>query len=137
MKKIYTILLSLILVLSLVACTGNSSTKTAETNNDEKVKSTENIKDEIITTVILKEGENEISKNDFQVKSGDNLLKVLKDNFEIEEDNGFITSIEGKSQNEKEGIYWLYTINGESAEIGAGDYEIKDKDVIVFTLSKI
>lgn len=137
MKKIYAILLSLFLVFSLVACTGDSSKKTAETNSNEKVKSTETIQDEITTTVILKEGENEISKKDFQIKSGENLLNLLKENFKIEENDGFITSIEGKVQDEKEGIYWMYTINGESAEVGAGDYKLKDKDIIVFSLSKI
>ncbi|MDL2310614.1 DUF4430 domain-containing protein [Peptostreptococcaceae bacterium OttesenSCG-928-C18] len=35
------------------------------------------------------------------------------------------------------GIYWTYTVNGESATVGAGDYEIKNNDKITFNLAKI
>ncbi len=137
MKRIYSILLSLILVITLVSCTEDNNKKTVETSNDKQIKLTENVSKEISTTIILKEGDNEISKKNFTIKFGENLLNVLKDNFEIEEIDGFITSIEGKSQDEKESIYWMYTINGESANVGAGDYELNDKDIIVFTLEKI
>lgn len=137
MKRIYSILLSLILVITLVSCTEDNNKKTVDTSNDKQIKLTENVFKEISTTIILKEGDNEISKKNFTIKFGENLLNVLKDNFEIEEIDGFITSIEGKSQDEKESIYWMYTINGESANVGAGDYELKDKDIIVFTLEKI
>jgi hypothetical protein len=45
----------------------------------------------------------------------------------------FITSILGV---ESEGMnWWMYTVNGEFAMVGAGEYITEDQDEIVFTLS--
>ena len=48
-------------------------------------------------------------------------MKVLKANYKIEEKNGMITSIDGHSQDEAKGLYWMYKINGEMAPKGAAE----------------
>ena len=52
-------------------------------------------------------------------------MKVLKANYKIEEKNGMITSIDGHSQDEAKGLYWMYKINGEMAPKGAAETTVK------------
>ncbi|MHA1723919.1 MAG: DUF4430 domain-containing protein [Promethearchaeota archaeon] len=42
----------------------------------------------------------------------------------------FITSIDYLEQNEAEGKYWLYYINGDFASVSAGAYKLRDNDRI-------
>ena len=57
---------------------------------------------------------------------------VLKANYKIEEKNGMITSIDGHSQDEAKGLYWMYKINGEMAPKGAAETTVKKGDKIEF-----
>ena len=59
-------------------------------------------------------------------------MKVLKANYKIEEKNGMITSIDGHSQDEAKGLYWMYKINGEMAPKGAAETTVKKGDKIEF-----
>ncbi len=51
-------------------------------------------------------------------EEGTYLLEVMHENYDIEEEGGFISSIEGYEQDDANGLYWLYYINDESAEVG-------------------
>jgi len=73
-------------------------------------------------------------KESVDTAEGTTLMEVMKEKYEIEEEGGLITSIEGYEQNEAENIYWLYEINGETATIGAADYTVEDQDQITWTL---
>lgn len=44
----------------------------------------------------------------------------------------FVEEINGLSQDQKEGMYWIYYINGQSAPIGVSLYEVKANDVITW-----
>ena len=44
----------------------------------------------------------------------------------------FVEEIAGKAQNPKEGMYWIYYVNGEKAQVGVSSYIIQDNDVITF-----
>lgn len=60
----------------------------------------------------------------------------MEENMEVvKDDSGFITAIDGISQNPEENKWWTYTANGEMVNVGAYDYDIKPGDRIVFTLS--
>ncbi|MBU7012286.1 MAG: DUF4430 domain-containing protein [Theionarchaea archaeon] len=52
----------------------------------------------------------------------------------FEEKGGLITSINGVSQDEDAGKYWLYYINGEFAQTGAGEYIVQEGDEITWKL---
>ncbi len=52
----------------------------------------------------------------------------------FEEEGGFITSINGVHQDEDAGKYWLYYINGEFAQVGAGEYIVQEGDEITWKL---
>ena len=88
-------------------------------------------------SIVVKDHDEELFNKEIEVVSGKILLSILNENLKIEEENGFITSIEGRSQNPEENIYWLYFINGEFAEVGANVYEVKENDKIEFNLNTI
>ena len=77
------------------------------------------------------EGQKAQSKT-LKVAEESNLMKVLKANYKIEEKNGMITSIDGHSQDESKGLYWMYKINGEMAPKGAAETTVKKGDKIEF-----
>ncbi len=59
-------------------------------------------------------------------------MEVMEENYEVEQTEGFINSIEGIAGNEEEKMAWMYTINGEDAMVGANEYEVEDGDEIAF-----
>lgn len=77
--------------------------------------------------------EDKINKT-VELSSGKSLLAAMKEQYEVIEDEGYITSIEGYEQSQEENIYWLYEINDEFAQVGAADYMLEDGDVISWEL---
>lgn len=123
-KKSLTVLIAAGFAVSLAAC-GNQSepakkpttsqetaTITLDFENDKKI-------DEKKTVTIVKD---------------QSLLDALKANFKIEEKGGFITSIDGKAQDEAAKKYWLFDINGKMADKGAADIHLKKGDKVAFYL---
>ncbi|HHX69290.1 MAG: DUF4430 domain-containing protein [Miniphocaeibacter sp.] len=128
MKKLKFLLISIILIFSLVACSTKTNTLKETSNPTES--------NTITVNIILKEDTKEFANEEIKTTAGNNLLSLLKDNFEIVESDGFITSINGREQDENEGKYWTYTINDEYATTGASDCILKNKDSVVFSLAK-
>lgn len=69
-----------------------------------------------------------------ELSPGKSLLAAMKEQYEVIEDEGYITSIEGYEQSQEDNIYWLYEINDEFAQVGAADYTLEDGDVISWEL---
>ncbi|WP_312541135.1 DUF4430 domain-containing protein [Enterococcus sp.] len=67
---------------------------------------------------------------------GTTLMSIMKDNFDLVEDQGMITSIDGLAQDESNGYYWTYTINDEMINTGANDTFLGENDKVVFTYEK-
>lgn len=63
-------------------------------------------------------------------------MDVLKENFyvETEQDGKFITSIERVAPKEGEEKAWMFTVNGEMANVGASSYELSPGDEVNFDL---
>jgi major membrane immunogen (membrane-anchored lipoprotein) len=126
-------------VLTLTACGDTSQTALNESSalvpNEVEVAMTETIS----TSIVLQEEGKVLSAISKDVKSeeGQNLLEVMKENYDVTVQDGLISAIESYEQNNKEGKYWMYTINGEEATIRAGDYILEDQDVIVWNLDDI
>lgn len=70
-----------------------------------------------------------------EVEEGALLLDVMKENFEVEESDLFITSINGVAQDTEAGKYWLFDVNGEMAMVGAHQYELQEGDLIEWNLA--
>ena len=103
-------------------------------NNEAENEAEEAIDASISITISEDEGEEIISEDDWDIEEGDVLIDVLKDHYDIEEDEGFIESIEGVSPEEDEEKAWMYFVNDEMAEVGAAEYEVEADDDIVFDL---
>ncbi|WP_373470801.1 DUF4430 domain-containing protein [Carnobacterium alterfunditum] len=91
-----------------------------------------------ITISVMDEGKLiEDGTKKLEVEEGTTLLEAMKINFEIEDDNDFITSINGHEQDNKADKYWMFDINGEESMIGAGDLELQEGDLVEFNLEGI
>lgn len=125
-----------ITLLALTACADTNQTAVNESSalvpSEVEVAATKTIS----TSIVLQEEEKVLSNSskELKVEEGQNLLEVMEENYEIIAKDGFISAIEGYEQNKKEGKYWLYTINGEQATVGASDYIVEDQDIIVWNL---
>lgn len=69
------------------------------------------------------------------VQEGQSVLEALKDNYEVVEEGGLVSSIEGHEQVEKESKYWLYTVNDEQPTVGASDYILEEGDEVKWSLN--
>ena len=126
MKKISRLVLSMTVLVTLTGCTQQEKSTTN--------KSTTN---ELTVNIVLKEDHKEFDSKEISVSKQTVLYDVLKENYEIEDNDGFITSIDGHKQNEKDNKYWLYSINGKQAEKGVKETKVEDGDNVVFDLSKL
>lgn len=129
MKKI---VLSLLLSTFIMVGTGcTSQTDTTQTESSQSQKQTEKT-----VTLTLIEDEKEISSSEVSVSEDQTVLEILKENFDVKEDGGFVTEIDGKEQDAKANKYWMYYINDKEADKGADSMTVSDKDVIEWRLNE-
>ncbi|QXE00304.1 DUF4430 domain-containing protein [Terribacillus sp. DMT04] len=129
MKKVLHMLSALLLAAGILA--GCGTTEESQQNNQQAEQ-----QNELQATITLTEDGQEISSEEVTFEEGANLMDVMKENFELEEEGGMITSIEGHSQDEAANKWWLFTVNGEMAPVGAADTELLDEDEVAFNLQK-
>ncbi|WP_152654648.1 DUF4430 domain-containing protein [Oceanobacillus sp. CFH 90083] len=139
MKKWLKFLGIMLLSFVFMAACGNNEEENENSNttvstNESSGNDQELAEDEVRLTITIDEGSQYVSEQVVQVEEGDILLDVLKDAFYVEEDSGFITSIERVSDDANEGKYWMYSVNGEAAQVGAGEYELNGGEEIIFDL---
>lgn len=127
MKKALHMFSALLLAAGILA--GCGTTEQPPQQNQQEQQQTE----QQVTITLSEDGE-EISSKEVSFEEGDNLLDVMRENFEIEEDGGFITAIDGHAQDENANKYWLFTVNGEMSQVGANELELKEGDEVVFNL---
>src|SRR5690625_1434492 len=138
MKRLLTILLALILLVGgITGCRASnenqSSNNAPEVNNVEE--NNNEVNEEVIHVTISKDEEAEVlTEKDIEVKEGDILMDVLKEHFDIEEEGGFITGIDGVSPKEDEQLFWALFINGDLADVGAADLELTPGDQVLLDL---
>lgn len=123
MKKFKLISGLLVMFLAFFILTGY-------TNNTQKNSNT------IKVTYTLKQGKKVVATKKKTLKKNDKVITGLKKNWKVKEVKGFITSIDGMKENQKKGIYWTYTINGEKVNKLANQQTLKNKDKVQFTLDK-
>jgi len=68
------------------------------------------------------------------VSEGTYLLDAMHNTYDVEEEGGFISAIEGYEQDDNAGRYWLYYINDEMPSVGAAKYELQEGDQIEWRL---
>jgi hypothetical protein len=130
MKKIVFSLLLALSTTIFVGCSGDTAPTPSQTTSSSIVSTIS------VTVTLSVDGKQKDSKK-LTVTEGEDLLTAIKSSFSIEETDGFITSIDGNTQDEAAGKYWLFTVNGEMSPVGAKEVVLKQGDKIVFTLDKI
>lgn len=141
MNKWFMRLSSLLMVIGLlVGCASDTNDQEVTNNNQTEQnqnndQNTSEITEENITITISKNHNEEVlTEKEVAIEEGAILLDVMKENFEIEEDNGFITSIDGVEQDLDAQMSWMYFVNDEMAPVGAGEYELSVGDTVNFDL---
>ncbi|GAA0489983.1 DUF4430 domain-containing protein [Alkalibacterium psychrotolerans] len=141
MKKVVNLFtVSLLSTFLFTGCDSNDAENpengaVEDNQSDETIDTNENDENAIVSIVIQENGEAiEGWEQEVEVEEGMTLLEVMHENYDVEDDGGFITSIEELSQDEEEGNWWLFDINGEMAPAGAGDTHLEDGDEVVWNL---
>ena len=128
-----------VLFLSIGLLLGCSTDSSEQNNSNTRVSTNESsqelAEDEVRITISIDHGTEHVNEKSISIEEGDILLNVLEENFFIEsDDSDFITSIERVEASDEEKTAWMYTVNGEMATVGAGDYELSPGDEVVFDL---
>lgn len=128
----------LVLIVSsalLVTACGNSSQEAEST----PISSTESnvVEETVAVSFSFEEDEKEITDltKEIEVQEGQSVLEALIENYEVVEEGGLVSSIEGHEQVEKESKYWLYTVNNEQPTVGASDYILEEGDEVKWSLN--
>ena len=134
MKKKQLLLSGLILGMFLASgCTTPANEVTLTTTaTQESVSPVEQT-----ATIILQEDGKEITKEVVSFEPGAVVFDVMDEHFKIVHQDGFITSIDGMTQDEAANKYWLYDINGEMALKGAKEIALQAGDEILFKLEEM
>ena len=81
-----------------------------------------------------------LSVQDLEVKEGSTALEATSQVADIETSGegemAFVTSINGRKADEAKKEFWELLINGESSQVGAGSYKVKNGDKIEWRISR-
>ncbi|MRX71045.1 DUF4430 domain-containing protein [Bacillus lacus] len=141
MNKYLMVLMSLVLAV-LTACAPaqtdqNDSGASQQPENGQQELSKE-AGEELSASIKLTKDQKaeELSSKEVVFEGGESLMEVMNQNFEVEDEAGFITSIDGIEANADEKYAWMFDVNGEPAMKGANDIILEDGDVVEFDLQK-
>ncbi|WP_010095960.1 hypothetical protein [Ornithinibacillus scapharcae] len=102
---LFKLLVVIVSVVVLSACGDDSATNNKSTSSQNETSSNENTEQQeeaSITVVLSKNKEAEIlEEREVEIEEGDILLDVMKENFDVEEEGGFINTLEGLSLDEE------------------------------------
>ncbi|MUK87238.1 DUF4430 domain-containing protein [Ornithinibacillus sp. L9] len=134
MSKWYVKLFALLIIIGLVTgCGADGSDDDATTDSAKNEENNVSEVEESVVIVLSKdEGEEVIAEEEISINEGDILLDVMKEHFDVEEEGGFITSIEGIAPEENEQKAWMYFVDGEMSSVGANEYELTPGEEITF-----
>lgn len=95
----------------------------------------------VSASITINSGEEEqvLSVQEVKVNEGKTALDLTERVADVETSGegemAFVTSIDGIEADASKNEFWELVINGESAQVGAGSYEIKDGDKIEWRIS--
>ncbi|WP_170242349.1 DUF4430 domain-containing protein [Streptococcus suis] len=126
MKQLLRICVSVLSALVLLGCSTTSNQPTASSQVEETSQLLE------ATLRITSDGQN--STKNVRFEASDSVMDVLEEYHDIEEENGMVTVIDGKSQDPASNTYWMYKVNGSLAEKGAAEQILQEGDDVEFYL---
>lgn len=134
MVKSFKLMLLVSSAVLVTACGSNNQETESSSATSSEVSSVETA---ITVSFTFEEDDKEIADlaQEIDIEEGQTVLEALKENFEVVEEGGLVSSIEGHEQDETESKYWLYTVNDEQPTVGAADYVLKDGDEVKWSLN--
>lgn len=122
--------------LVLASC-GTETEAPEETGTDDDVEEVNDTAEEEVTATfeVAIDGEtlSDLTQ-EVTVPVGTVAMDVMHEYYDIEDDGGFITAIDGNEQDLEAERYWLYYVNDEMPSVGADQYEIEEGDRIEWRL---
>lgn len=86
------------------------------------------------STLVGDQTEQQVSEITYQGVEGKNALELLKASHQVETtqygEDEFVTSIDGVKGDDTH--FWLYSVNGQPAEVAADNYQTKNTDTITW-----
>lgn len=125
-------------ILWLSACGGdNQATESAVVETSSEVSSSSAETTAIKASFSFEEDGKALTdlSKEIEFEEGQTVLEALKENYEVTEDGGMVTAIEGIEQNEEENKWWMYSVNDEQPNVGAAEYVLQDGDQVKWTLN--
>src|SRR5690625_602018 len=120
---------SLLMVIGLLVGCGSNTNDQDITNNNQTEQNQNNdnntseaAEEVVVITISKNENEEVITEKEIAIEEGAILLDIMEENFDIEEDDGFITLIDGVEQDLDEQMRWMYFVSAEMAPGGVGEY---------------
>jgi hypothetical protein len=134
-KLLAAFLFSILLIL--VGCQNGAKDTTTE-NSTPASQGNETKQEEVqeitATIEIFDLEDKKVESKTVELKDKQSLMEVLKENFEVDETNGFINGVGELRANSDEKQYIAIKVNGELAAVGANDLIIEDGDVVSLSL---
>ena len=88
------------------------------------------------TVIMLDTEGNDLFNKEVSFDDGALLSDIMENNFDVVNEGGFITSIDGHEQSTEDNIFLVYEINEEMVMTGIEETEIFDGDSIVWKLEQ-
>jgi Domain of unknown function (DUF4430) len=123
MKKI---IVSSVIASSLLLGAVGCSQQEAPVKQEQKVTYTSNI--------ILVDKDGNTSNKEITIEKDQILMDAMKQNFEVEENQGFISGIGSVKADDSKKEYLSLYLNGEMASVGANDIKLQDGDEVSFKI---
>lgn len=138
-KKLYGRLATLLFSGVLLVGCGNQAAEAPVETDAAESESVEVVAEEKeVSVAIYVDGESvEDLEKELAVEEEQSVLEIMDEYYDIDgAEEGFISAIEGYEQDDAEGLYWMYYVNQEMAEVGAADYIPEETDTIEWKLEK-
>ena len=104
--------------------------ESSTTSSSEKAKT--------VVTVTIKDGDN-VRSYPLTSGVGKTALEVTQQAVDVKTtgtgENAYITAINGREASSDKKEYWELVINGQSSQVGAGSYSVKEGDTIEWKIS--
>lgn len=137
-KKFFAALLFSILLI-LVGCQNGADNNTTKENGNTTNQGTDTAQEEEVQALtasieLLDLEDNEVDAKTVEFEEGQSLMDVLKENYEVDETDGFINGVDELVANSEEQQFISIEVNGELAVVGANELILEDGDEISLSL---
>lgn len=108
----------------------SNATKSQSETSENTASDNEKQEEKVTISITKKKGEETVAEKEIPIEDGAILMDVLKKNFDIEEDGGFIKSVEGIKADDSKKMFWNISVNDKTASVGANELKLSPGDTV-------